>query len=114
MASQVQASDLARWKRDRFVDARACFAHTILQSKSMKDRLTVTIDAELAGQAKRVAHLRKTSVSGVVEASLRSALGTTVRPGLPFSERWAGKFTLRSDNPGDLRHSALKAKYHLQ
>ena len=79
----------------------------------MKDRLTVTIDAELAGRTKRTAHLRKTSVSGVVEASLRSALRTPARPAVPFSERWAGKFTLRPDDPGDLRLSALKTKHRL-
>ena len=78
---------------------------------SMKDRLTVTIDAALAGQAKRTAHLRKTSVSGLVEASLRSTLRTPARPGRPFSERWAGKLTLRPDEPGDLRLVALKAKH---
>jgi hypothetical protein len=79
----------------------------------MKDRLTVTIDAELAGQAKRTAHLRKTSVSGVVEASLRAALRAPVRPTRSFSERWTGKFTLRPDDPADARLSALKAKHHL-
>lgn len=78
---------------------------------SMKDRLTVTIDAELAGRAKRTAHLRKTSVSGVVEASLRSTLRPPARPPLSFSERWAGKLSLKPDDAGDARLSALKAKY---
>ena len=80
---------------------------------SMKDRLTVTIDAELAGRAKRTAHTRKTSVSGVVEAALRTTLRTPARPARPFSERWAGKFTLRPDDPADLRLAVLKAKHHL-
>jgi hypothetical protein len=79
----------------------------------MKDRLTVTIDSELAGQAKRLAHTRNTSVSGVVEESLRNTLRAPSRPVRTFVERWAGRLTVIPDDPQDQRLTALKAKYHL-
>jgi hypothetical protein len=79
----------------------------------MKDRLTVTIDSELAGRAKRIAHTRNTSVSGLVEESLRAALRDPTRPSRSFIERWAGRFTVTPDDPGNRRLTALKAKHRL-
>ncbi len=79
----------------------------------MKVRLTITIDTELAGQAKRIARLRKTSVSEVVEAALRSTFRAPSRPAVSFSEHWTGRLGLRPDDPNDLRLSFLKAKHRL-
>ncbi len=80
---------------------------------TMKDRLTVTIDSELAERAKRIAHTRNTSVSGLVEESLRTTLRAPTRPTRSFVERWAGRFTVSPDDPLDRRLTALKAKHRL-
>jgi len=80
----------------------------------MKDRLTVSIDSNLAASVRRTAHLRKTSVSGVIEDSLRTSLQSNRRPKRPFVERWAGRFTVAaafSDNP---RLDAIKSKSGLK
>lgn len=80
----------------------------------MKDRITVTIDTELAGHAKRAAHLRGTSVSSLVESTLRKALEGQVRPDRPFAARWAGRFTVASGGDSDARLEGLKAKHGLK
>jgi len=79
----------------------------------MKDRLTVTIDSELAGRAKRIAHTRKSSVSGLVEESLRAVLRAPARPTRSFLERWAGLFTVTPDDFRDRRLTGLNAKHRL-
>ncbi len=81
---------------------------------NMKDRLTVSIDSNLAASVRRAAHLRKTSVSGVIEDSLRTALQNNRRPKRPFVERWAGRFSVATASSEDSRLDALKSKYGLK
>ena len=80
----------------------------------MKVRLTVTIDAAPAIRAKRAAQIRKTSVSGVVEESLRAALQGRSGPAKPFGERWVGHFTVVPEDSADRRLAVLKAKHGLE
>jgi len=60
----------------------------------MNGRMSVKIDAALVGRAKRAALLRRKSLSGVVEDSLRAALDEPTRVGPSFADRWRGRFAL--------------------
>ncbi len=80
----------------------------------MKDRLTVTMDAQLAAHARQVAHSRGTSVSGLLESLLREALASRPRRSRAFAERWSGQFSVTPTTPGDARQTALKAKHALE
>jgi hypothetical protein len=78
----------------------------------MKSRVTLTIDPEIAGRAKKIAHARKTSVSALVEELIRR---TPVSPKLEndFVEKWTGKLPLRKPNESEPRFEYLKKKYGL-
>ena len=73
----------------------------------MKQKLTITVDAELLPAAKRYARARGVSLSSLIEQSLREMAGGNSPS---FSERWRGKFQAaeRSDDP---RYAALAKKY---
>lgn len=88
-------------------------AHTSQQSMHMKDRLTVTVDAELAAHARQVAHSRGTSVSGLLESLLREALASRPKRSPAFADRWSGRFSVTPNTSGDARLTALKAKHSL-
>jgi hypothetical protein len=72
----------------------------------MKQKLTVTVDAELIPKAKRYARSRGVSLSSVIEDSLRR-LTEDQEP--PFVEKWRGRFEAASgeDDP----FLALAEKY---
>ena len=73
----------------------------------MKQKLTITVDAELITTAKRYARARGVSLSSLVEQSLREMTrGETPS----FSSRWRGKFQA-AQRDGDPRHEALAKKY---
>ncbi len=73
----------------------------------MKQKLTITVDAELLPAAKRYARSRGVSLSSLIERSLREMAGEY---SLSFSSRWRGKFQAaeREDDP---RYAALAEKY---
>ena len=84
----------------------------------MKKRLTVTIDADIAKRAERLAETRKISVSAVVEESLRSAPNMqlqrrTKKSNQSFAQKWAGKLQLKTPSTPDPLLDALKRKYAL-
>ena len=73
----------------------------------MKQKLTITVDAEVLPIAKRYARSRGVSLSSLVEQSLREM----AREDAPsFASRWRGKFRAagREDDP---RYEALAKKY---
>lgn len=82
----------------------------------MKTRVTLTLEPTISHKAKRLARLRNTSVSALVESLLTretdnvNSEGTQVFQGL-FSQRWAGKLELKASD--DTRYLALKEKYRL-
>jgi hypothetical protein len=80
----------------------------------MKNRVTLTIDPAVTRRAKKLAHAKRTSVSGLVEQFLRSAPITDDETTPSFVERWAGKFTVAKYGPRDLRMKALRARYRLK
>ena len=80
----------------------------------MKERVTVTVDRDLIIQAKRFAHRRGTSLSGLVENSLKASIILVPRLDGSFVDRWAGKFEVRSAESHDLRLKALISKHDLR
>ncbi len=73
----------------------------------MKQKLTITVDAELIPTAKRYARARGVSLSSLVEQSLREMTrGETPS----FSSRWRGKFQA-AQRENDPRYDALAKKY---
>ena len=73
----------------------------------MKQKLTITVDAELLSAAKRHARARGVSLSSLVEQSL----GEMVREDEPtFASRWRGKFRAAGCED-DARYGALAKKY---
>ncbi len=78
----------------------------------MKTRVTLTIDPEIAGKAKKIAHARKTSVSALVEDLIRR---TPVSAKLEddFVDRWAGKLQVRRPFKAEPRFEYLKKRYGL-
>ena len=73
----------------------------------MKQKLTITVDADLVPAAKRYARSRGVSLSSLVEQYLREMAGEYAPS---FSSRWLGKFRAaeREDDP---RYNALASKY---
>ena len=73
----------------------------------MKQKLTITVDAELLPIAKRYARSRGVSLSSLIEQSLRDAAGEHAPS---FASRWRGQFRA-ADREGDPRYGALAKKY---
>ena len=73
----------------------------------MKQKLTVTVDAELLPRAKRYARSKGVSLSSIVEQALRDVAG---EDGLTFAERWRGKFK-PAERHGDPIYDYLAKKY---
>ena len=72
----------------------------------MKQKLTITVDAELLPIAKRYARSRGVSLSSLIEQSLREVAGAYMPS---FASRWRGKF--RAAERDDPRYDALARKY---
>jgi hypothetical protein len=72
----------------------------------VKQKLTITVDAELISIAKRYARSRGVSLSTLIEQSLREVTGDRTPS---FTSRWRGKFhAVENDDP---RYNALGKKY---
>ncbi len=78
----------------------------------MKTRVTISIDPGLLREARAVARQRKTTLSALVEELLEQATRHDALHPVSFSQKWVGKFDLRSPN-GDALLGALKDKYGL-
>ena len=64
---------------------------------AMKQKLTITVDAELLPIAKRYARSRGVSLSSLVEQSLREMAGESTQS---FASLWRGKFRMARQVPG--------------
>ena len=73
----------------------------------MKQKLTITVDAELLPAAKRYARSRGVSLSSLIEQSLRDLAGEDAPS---FSSHWRGKFR-PAELKDDPRYDALAKKY---
>ena len=72
----------------------------------MKQKLTITVDAELLPIAKRYARSQGVSLSSLIERSLRQMAGEDVPS---FASRWRGQF--KAAERDDPRYDALAKKY---
>ena len=72
----------------------------------MKQKLTITIDADLVPKAKRYARSRGVSLSSLIEESLRGVAGADAPS---FAARWRGRF--KAAERDDPRYDALAKKY---
>lgn len=91
--------------------ARTPLGHVYLSyqyvyERSVKTKLTVTIDEDLLPQAKRYARSRGVSLSQLIETALRE-MSSAER--LSFSQRWRGKF--QPAQRDDERYKRLASKY---
>ena len=73
----------------------------------MKQKLTITVDAELLPVAKRYARAKGVSLSSLIEQSLRDMAGETSPT---FASRWRGRFRA-SERDNDPRYDRLAKKY---
>ena len=71
----------------------------------MKQKLTITVDAELIPLAKRHARSQGLSLSSLIEHSLREVVKDTPS----FVTRWRGSFEAAERN--DPRYEAMAEKY---
>ena len=74
----------------------------------MKQRLTITIDADLIPKAKRYARSRGVSLSALIEQSLRELVGQDAPL---FTDRWRGAF--KPAERDDPRYDALAKKWQI-
>ncbi len=74
----------------------------------MKQRLTITIDADLVPKAKRYARSRGLSLSSLIEQSLRELVGEDAPT---FADRWRGTF--KPAERADPRYDALAKKLRI-
>ena len=73
----------------------------------MKRTVAITIDADAAAAAERLARARGVSVSALIEGLLREAAS---RPAASFASRWRGAFR-PAERAGDARYETLARKY---
>jgi Family of unknown function (DUF6364) len=79
----------------------------------MKSRITITLDPIVVRQAKNVARERQTNLSALIEGLLKQTAQSNVAPRRSFTQKWAGKLTVREDNKDELLKS-LKTRYGLE
>jgi mRNA-degrading endonuclease RelE of RelBE toxin-antitoxin system len=81
---------------------------------TMKNRVTLTIDPEIAKRAKKIAHARQTSVSALVEDLVRQTPAPSQKQETTFVEKWSGKFRLRKSAKPDIKLIYLKKRYGIE
>ena len=79
----------------------------------MKDRITLTMDSDIARKAKQIAHARRTSVSALIEDLLRATSISPRKKHMWFADKWTGKLRLRTRAKPDPRFESLKKRYVL-
>ncbi len=72
----------------------------------MKTKVTITVDDELVPRAKRYARSQGTSLSGLIERTLRDMSAPAAET---FTSRWRGRF--RPARRKDARYRHLAKKY---
>jgi hypothetical protein len=73
-------------------------------------RVHLHLSKESLSFGRQLARKKKTSISKLVEGFFMGGRNH-VRSGKPFSERWAGKVTLRAPEKSDKRGILLAKKY---
>ncbi len=75
----------------------------------MKQKLTITVDADLLPAVKEYAHSRGISLSALIEQSLREVVAEHTEHTPSFATQWRGRF--RAAERQDPRYAALSRKY---
>ena len=73
----------------------------------MKTRVTITLDPKVHKRAKRLARMRRSSVSGLIE----KLLSEQKAPEGSIVDSMIGSASLKPSRPGDLKQAALERKY---
>jgi post-segregation antitoxin (ccd killing protein) len=79
----------------------------------MKQRINLTIDAELISRARAMAHQQKSSISRLVEKGLEGITKSSGRRHRSFADQWAARLKLAPRNPADQKREYLWRKYGL-
>ncbi len=77
----------------------------------MKTRVTITLDPRVVRRAKSVARSRRTNLSALIENLLNQAADYSATRSIRFSQKWAGKLTVRASDDSDLLLNAMKTRY---
>jgi hypothetical protein len=78
----------------------------------VKTRVTITLDPAMHRSARRLAHIRQTTVSGLIEQLLLGATAVDLPAKSSLVDAMIGSATLREPDPGsDARYDALVAKH---
>ena len=75
----------------------------------MKTKLTITVDEAVVSKAKGYSRSRGNSLSQLIENQLSELIS---REESTFSQKWRGKFVIRSSTENDPRLIALKRNIH--
>ena len=79
----------------------------------MKQRINLTVDAEIMYRARQLAHQRHTSISQLVEDLLIRLTQTSEKESEDLVKKWAGKLKLAPRDLSDPRREYLWRKYGL-
>jgi len=81
---------------------------------TMKRRVTLTMDPDIAKRAKKIAHARRTNVSALIEELVRNASVIAAHQEPSFAEKWTGKLRVRKPKGADPKLESLKKRYDLK
>jgi hypothetical protein len=79
----------------------------------VKTRVTITLDPHVIRKAKIVARLRHTNLSSLIEDLLIQTAQHATPHRAGFTQKWTGKFEVRTSNGQDGLLDALKQRYGL-
>ena len=79
----------------------------------MKSRVTIVLDPAVLEWARKEARLRVMNLSTLIEDLLEQAGQSNSTPRQSFTQKWAGKLTVRKDDKNELL-SSLKTRYRLE
>jgi hypothetical protein len=80
----------------------------------MKTRVTITLDPRVIRRAKAVARSRRTNLSALIEHLLVQTADYGLAKPISFSQKWAGKLSIRESDGSDPLLDAMKARYGLK
>ncbi len=81
---------------------------------AMKDRVTLMLSPDVVKKAKRIVHVRRTSVSALIEELVRRSPVSSRERAVAFVDTWAGRFRARRPAKPDARLAYLKSHYGLE
>jgi hypothetical protein len=80
----------------------------------VKTRVTITLDPRVIRRAKSVARSRRTNLSALIESLLVQTADLAVAKPISFSQKWAGKLSVRDSDGSDPLLDAMKNRYGLK